>query len=105
VIVGPIRDEFDRTSPAVEKLPDGTFEFSGGVPLPEVVDTLDLDLEEDTDTIGGYFAARLGRMPVVGDALRVGKYKGTVTAATRQRVTRVRFESEPPPRDDDTDSA
>lgn len=91
-IVGPIRDEFDPDAATSVELPGGAFEFPGRTPLPEIADRLGVPFEEDTDTIGGYFAARLGRIPEVGDEIELGPYTGQVLAASRRRVGKVRFE-------------
>jgi CBS domain containing-hemolysin-like protein len=93
-IVGPLGDEFDDEESDFVELPDGSHEIRGRMPLPELEDRLDFDLSEDEreeeDTIGGHVTARLGRLPKLGDAVRVGPYLATVTDASRRRVQKLR---------------
>lgn len=93
-IVGPLGDEFDDEDPAFIELEDGSYELNGRMPLPELEDRLDFDLPdeegEEEDTVGGHVTARLGRLPKMGDAVRVGPYLATVIDASRRRVQRLR---------------
>ncbi len=91
-IVGPIHDEFDEESSPIEKPEPGVAEFAGSVALPEAEDVLEMDLEDEADTIGGLIVARLGRIPLKGEQLDIGPYKVTVISISRRRVSRVRFE-------------
>jgi CBS domain containing-hemolysin-like protein len=93
-IVGPIQDEFDAQGPsAIRRLPDGSLEVPGSLPLPDAIDRLGLPEESDyeADTVGGYVVARLGRLPNPGDALDIGDYRVTVTEVSRRRVVRLRL--------------
>jgi CBS domain containing-hemolysin-like protein len=92
-IVGPLHDEFDEEPLLIKRHPSGAIEMSGSVALPEASDLLDLgDLEEDADTIGGFVVASLGRLPRVGDELRIGCYRARVLAITRRRIDKLLFE-------------
>jgi CBS domain containing-hemolysin-like protein len=94
-VVGPLGDEFDRDEPTFVELEDGSYEMPGRTPLPEVDGRLDLELgddeREEEDSIGGHVTARLGRLPVKGDRVRVGRYMAVVTDASRRRVARLRL--------------
>ncbi|AUS80060.1 HlyC/CorC family transporter [Actinoalloteichus sp. AHMU CJ021] len=67
-IVGEITDEHDvGERPPVEMLPDGTARVSARLPLDDLAELFDLELEEhDVDTAGGLLAHRLGRVPLPG---------------------------------------
>jgi len=93
-IVGPIHDEFDTKSPIpwVDESSDGVIEMAGSVPLPEAADILDLELSAASDTIGGYVTERIGQLPEVGASFALPPYLVTVLAASKRRITRVRFE-------------
>jgi magnesium and cobalt exporter, CNNM family len=93
-IVGPIQDEFDAQDPSpVSHLSNGVLEVPGALALPEAIELLALpEPTEETDTIGGYVVARLGRLPARGDTLEIGRYRVTVTDVARRRVTRLRME-------------
>lgn len=92
-IVGPIPDEFDRLDPRVSRDPAGVIEMTGSVSLPEAAETVDLDLGDEHDTIGGYVVASLGRMPNAGDVVEIPPYKVTILKVARGRVARLKFES------------
>jgi CBS domain containing-hemolysin-like protein len=92
-IVGPIFDEFDEAPPGVVRLASGEIEVPGALSLPEAASVLELgDLEDESDTIGGYVVARIGRLPRKGDRLQVGDWMVNVTAVGRRRIERLRFE-------------
>jgi CBS domain containing-hemolysin-like protein len=91
-IVGPIHDEFDQNEPGIVRLPSGGFEIPGNLALPEAAEILDLELNEDEDTIGGVVVARLGRLPRRGDEVPMGQYQVTVHNVVRHRIDRLRFE-------------
>jgi magnesium and cobalt transporter len=48
--------------------------------------------EEDFDSLGGYLAARLGRIPRVGEKREEDGLRFTVEEGDRRRVLRVRVE-------------
>jgi len=92
-IVGPIFDEFDQAPPGVVRLGSGVIEMPGSLSLPEAAGVLGLaDLEDESDTIGGYLVTRLGRLPRKGDRVEVGEWTATVEAVLRRRIDRLRFD-------------
>jgi CBS domain containing-hemolysin-like protein len=92
-IVGPIFDEFDQAPPGVVRLGSGAIEMPGSLSLPEAAGVLELaDLEDESDTIGGYLVTRIGRLPRKGDRVEVGGWIATVEAVLRRRIDRLRFE-------------
>jgi CBS domain containing-hemolysin-like protein len=94
-IVGTIQDEFDAESQGVTES-ENAIDMPGSTPLPETVDLLDApDLGDESDTIGGYVVALLGRLPRSGDQLQIGAYRATVTEVGQRRVLRLRFERGP----------
>jgi CBS domain containing-hemolysin-like protein len=91
-IVGPIHDEFDKVQNDTAENADGSVEFDGGVPLPDLESFVGEELHDDADTVGGFVVARLGRLPKPGDQLEFGEYRATVTGVSRRRVTRLKLE-------------
>jgi CBS domain containing-hemolysin-like protein len=68
-IVGEIADEYDTDEVApVEDLGDKTFRVSARLPLEDLAELYEIDVDEDldVDTVGGLLAHELGRVPLPG---------------------------------------
>src|SRR6185312_7476084 len=90
-IVGEIRDEYDVEQSMIEEVSDSEALFDGRVSIRDVNDTLDLEIEdEDFDTLGGLLYHELGKVPNVGDEVRVDGAVVTVLSTTGRRVRKVR---------------
>jgi CBS domain containing-hemolysin-like protein len=90
-IVGEIRDEYDVEEAMIEEVSDREALFDARVSIRDVNDTLDLDIEdEDFDTLGGLLYHELGKVPNVGDEVRVDGAVVTVLSTTGRRVRKVR---------------
>jgi CBS domain containing-hemolysin-like protein len=97
-LVGPIRDEFDadEREPALEPR-SGETVIEAGLPLAQVAETFKFEPAQATvDTIGGYVLQLLGRLPKVGEAVHIGRWRVEVADMDGLRVTRLRFK----PRDE-----
>ncbi len=98
-IVGPIRDEYDQAEAEEVQIvaPDEAL-VSARASLDDVNELLHLDLRgEDFDSLGGYVYARLGRIPAVGDTIRVEPdVTLIVEAVRRQSIRTVRVRSARP---------
>ncbi|QGN35168.1 hemolysin family protein [Microlunatus sp. Gsoil 973] len=67
-LVGEITDEYDE--PVVDRGPDHDHEVDGLLTLEEFSDRTGLELPEGHyDTVAGFFVARLGRIPELGDSI------------------------------------
>jgi CBS domain containing-hemolysin-like protein len=91
-IVGEIRDEYDTDEPApMERLPDGDLLFDGRATVDEVEEALGSPLPRgEFDTLAGFLAKSLGRIPARGEQVRTGGTVFTVAEADARRVSRVR---------------
>lgn len=91
-IVGDIHDEHDAVENVeIQRFPDGTFEFDGGVLLDDVTELLNIHLEEhEEDTLGGYIFGMLGRRPEVTDKVNIGDYSFEVLSVNGFRIVRVK---------------
>jgi CBS domain containing-hemolysin-like protein len=98
-IVGEISDEHEDERDAVLKLPDGAYSISGRAHMDVLQETFGHGpREEDFDSLGGYLAARLGRIPRVGEKREEDGLRFTVEEGDRRRVLRVRVEAVDPAR-------
>jgi CBS domain containing-hemolysin-like protein len=73
-IVGEITDEFDPARQEVERLPDGSVRVSSRYPaddLDELFEGIDVEEEDDVDSVGGLMAKHLGRVPIPGSVVQV----------------------------------
>jgi putative hemolysin len=93
-IVGEIQDEFDEEEPMKVILRDGEAILDGRADIDEMGELVDppLELEDDEeyDTVGGFVYHRIGRVPVVGDTVAVNPFTITVIKVTGRRVGKVR---------------
>jgi putative hemolysin len=96
-IVGEIQDEYDVEEAMIQEVSDHEALFDARVSIRDVNDTLDLDIEdEDFDTLGGLLYHELGKVPDVGDEVRVDGAHVTVLTTSGRRVRKVRVMKVPP---------
>ncbi|MEN9962328.1 MAG: hypothetical protein RIS66_741 [Actinomycetota bacterium] len=85
-IVGDISDEYDREVPDVENLEDGTLRVSSRLPLFELGELFELDLEdEDVDSVGGLLTKELGKLPKRGDSVIISGLRLTADRIEARR--------------------
>jgi CBS domain containing-hemolysin-like protein len=97
-LVGDISDEYDRAGEEVEKLAPGVYRVNPRLPIDELGDLFDLELEdEDVDSVGGLLSKALGRLPERGSVARVAGLLLTAerTDGRRRRLSAVRVERDP----------
>lgn len=98
-IVGEIYDETDRDLAEVVARPDGGFDLAGGFPVHDLVD-LGIALPAgEYATVAGLVMERLGRVPALGDSLRLDGWEISVVEVQGRAVTRLQLRaiSEPVP--------
>lgn len=89
-IVGQIEDEYDRPK-ARQGLLAATA-FPGRTEIDEVNEKANLDIDAgDYTTLGGFIFGALGRLPKVGDRVRIEGGEFEVTAMDGRRVAEARF--------------
>ena len=88
-LVGEIFDEHDDISQDIIEKEDGSLLVSGLVPLQELYDVLRLKNHYASDTVGGWSAEVLGRIPKLGTEFVADGLHGKVTGMERLRVTQV----------------
>jgi CBS domain containing-hemolysin-like protein len=94
-IVGDVRDEHDRgEAPPVRSLGKDSWLVSGLLRDDEVAEATGFHMPEgDYETLAGLVLARLGRIPDVGDEIRVDGWRVTVMRMDRHRVAELRVVS------------
>lgn len=87
-IVGEIADEYDLVSPEVQNLGDGRFRITARMAVDELGELFGKDLDDDeVDTVGGFMAKHLGKIPSVGNSVQVN---GILLVADRMEASRNR---------------
>jgi CBS domain containing-hemolysin-like protein len=96
-LVGDISDEYDRDVVEIEDLGHGRFRVSARLPVDELGELFDLDLDDDeVDSVGGLLAKALGRLPVAGSEARTSGLILTAerTEGRRKRISTVLVEAD-----------
>jgi CBS domain containing-hemolysin-like protein len=91
-ILGEVSDPFDRFSPEIETLPDGSIMVDGLTLIEDVNNYLDLDLNEPAyDTIAGFALGKLGRIPKVNDCVEYKNVRIQVEEMDGMRIDRLKL--------------
>jgi CBS domain containing-hemolysin-like protein len=91
-IVGEIEDEYDIAGPQTEVLSENEALVDGGVTTDVLKELFGYTVEsEDFDTVGGFLMHELGRLPTVGDEVRVDGLTLRVLSMSGRRVRRLRI--------------
>jgi putative hemolysin len=92
-IVGEIQDEYDVEEPMVERLSEHEARVDGRADVDEILELFDLDLqledEDEYDTVGGLVYHRIGGVPAPGDSVDVDGLRLTVESTGGRRVGKV----------------
>ncbi len=87
-IVGEISDETDRIDPHIVILKGKKWIVLGKTEIDEINKALELTIPEssDYDTFSGFILDKLGRIPKVGESIKIGKYTATVKDREGNRI-------------------
>lgn len=89
-LTGP--DETDESS-TWERLDKHRYRVSGSLNIRDWAEQFDIRrIDEEVTTVAGLILARLGRLPVVGDQVRMGNLELTVESMRGRRIDRVLLE-------------
>jgi CBS domain containing-hemolysin-like protein len=90
-IVGGIQDEYDSEEPFAQLVSATEAIFNARIDLDDVNKLLSVDLPTDeADTLGGLIYNELGKVPVVGDKIRVEELSIEVMSVVGRRIKMVR---------------
>ncbi|MCC5933040.1 MAG: hemolysin family protein [Candidatus Cyclonatronum sp.] len=95
-VVGDIQDEYDTDEVIMKKLPGNRFIFSGNLEIEDIEENFpEIGLREDEvefETIAGFIINDVGRIPKVGEEIRIGRLKFTIVKASHSRIEVVKCE-------------
>ncbi len=101
-LIGDIQDEYDVERPPDEEGNFGVWTVDGLLNLEDFEDETDVELPEGPyETVAGFVIARLGRVPLLGDAIVEGAHSFEVVELDGRRVARVRVTRVSRPRGSD----
>jgi len=85
-IVGEITDEYDVERPPVEHLGDGSIRVTARLPVEDLGELFDVEVDGDeVETVGGLLAQALGRVPIPGANAAVDGLLLTAEGTTGRR--------------------
>lgn len=88
-IVGEIADEYDDDVEEIEWISDAQARVSARLHLEDLADNLEIELTEeemeDVDTVGGYMAKVLGRVPIPGSSINLHGWQITAERPVGRR--------------------
>ena len=91
-VIGRLPDESGLRRRKFEPLDECGFLVEGSMAIYEMRALAGLEWkDEDITTVGGYVVRRVGRLPRVGEQLRIDGYIVTVEQADDRRVQQLRF--------------
>ncbi|MFN2586909.1 MAG: hemolysin family protein [Actinomycetota bacterium] len=104
-IVGEIVDEYDQEEPLVEPVDEHRIRVDAKMPIDEVNELLEVDLpHEEWDTVGGLVFGLTGRVPEVGESVRLDSLEFKTERVTGRRVQKVLItKTQRPDREDEAD--
>ena len=92
-IVGEIQDEYDVEEPLIEVLDDHSARVDGRSSVDDLLDLWDVRLqledEDEYDTVGGLVYHRIGGIPQPGDEIHIDGLRLTVETTDGRRVAKV----------------
>jgi CBS domain containing-hemolysin-like protein len=96
-LVGEIRDEYDSEAEPIVREGDDTFVFSAKVAIGEMTERLGIEIEEgEFETVGGFVLAHVGRVPAVGERIKIDGLDVAILEAERRRIHKVRLRRRAP---------
>ncbi|WP_104162900.1 hemolysin family protein [Cryobacterium sp. N22] len=95
-LVGEVADEHDRTRAGIVRS-QGSLTFPGMLRPDELHERAGLTVPEDGpyETVAGYVMSELGRLPVVGDIVRIPTGELRVERLDGRRIDRLRYTPDP----------
>ncbi len=100
-IVGDIQDEYDLEEDWLVEEADGSVVVDGRLSIEEFEEHYDIEVaREKFDTVGGYIVEQYGRVPAVGERVRVDSFDMRIEQGDERAVRKIRIF---PPQQTETD--
>lgn len=93
-LVGEIYDEHDDVDELISQQEDGSCSFDGSIRLEDLLEQYGISNQFDADTVGGWAAEMLKKIPEEGDRFDYYGLNCTVTGMDKRRVTQVTVSGE-----------
>lgn len=91
-IVGEIHDEYDREEEWLIEQPDGSLLADGRLNIEEFEEYFDTEVaREKFDTVGGYIVEHYGRVPSVGEKVKVGDFDMLIEQGDQRAIRQIRI--------------
>lgn len=91
-VIGEIRDEYDEAVDETRTFATGEIEVEGRLNLDDFQEATGTELPEGPyETAAGFVLSQLGRLPEVGEAVRVGDRQLSVLELDGRRIARLRL--------------
>ncbi len=90
-LVGEIYDEHDDMEAEIEVDGEGNYLVDGSIDLDDILEKFNLEDIYESDTVAGWAAEVMGKIPVQGDSFEVKGIKVIVTQAERKRANQVKI--------------
>ena len=91
-IVGEIQDEYDREEEWLLEQPDGTLLVDGRLSIEEFEEYFDVEVaREKFDTVGGYVVEQYGKVPEVGERIRIGDFDMLITQSDQRAIRQIQI--------------
>ncbi|RLB73528.1 MAG: HlyC/CorC family transporter [Deltaproteobacteria bacterium] len=91
-IVGEIHDEYDHEEEWLVKQPDGSLLVDSRLDIEEFEEYFGIEVaREKFDTIGGYIVEQSGRVPAVGEQVRIGDFDMLIEQGDQRAIRQIRI--------------
>ncbi len=91
-IVGEISDEYDIEEALLVDLGQGRYRVDARLPVDDLNEKFDTEIEIDADSVGGLFTEIAGRIPVLGESVEIEGLRLTVTELDGTRIRQLHVE-------------
>lgn len=90
-IVGEIQDEYEKENKQIQKIAENAFLVLGATTIEDFNEKFGTDFsDEEASTVGGLILEKLGRLPNLGEEIRIDRMRFIVTKIRDRRIINVK---------------